>query len=1106
MKNYFINLMIVVYIFIFYTTVLSAQRNIIYPDSIDNNFFRARDARLKYWDTVGVDKRKGEYKQFNRWLYFWERRVLDNGDFPPSKLYFDAWNNIKLDNLNIKTQNRLQSIPNWIELGPQADPPGSGINAGVGRINVIKANPNDTNELWAGSASGGVWKSTNAGENWIPLAQTEFLSLGISDIEISNTNPSIVYVATGDNDGAITTSFKFYSIGIIKTTDGGKTWNIAGDEFYLAKSILVTKLWVHPNDENIVIAATNKGIMKTIDGGNTWRYTTSEMHCADIKQKPDDPNVLFACSMTNITSGSDGFQLKTFILKTTDGGENWEIIKEINDSRRTCLAVTPSYPELVYALSANKDGGFLSLIRTDDVGMTWENMNLFSKNKKNYLDWGNGGQSTRGQGYYDLSIAVDPKNPDKVFIGGINIWKSNDGGLSFELISHWYGGYNVPYVHADVHDLRFIGNKLYSGHDGGIDYTYNEGGLWTALNDGLGITQFYRFSNSKQNPYRIIAGAQDIGTRGYGFVPNQWSFINGGDGMDCAFDPKNDNICYFSLYHGSFYRREGNNRKTIIDPKIVYSKFNVADTGAWITPLAIDPVSSNNIYVGYANIYKSNDKGDNWEKLTDYKYYSYNLFQVIRVSPSNNNYIYAMTSSRLIMSSDGGLNFNNITVPGNGYLSDLCIHPTNPEVIYIVRSGYNENKVLKYDGKEWIDMTGNLPNISVNCIYYQPNTEDRIYVGTDIGVYTCSKNVPFYIRWGVGLPMLCVSELDIVESIGSLRAATYGRGIWEVKLNNCISENINIKYDGITTFCEGDSLRMYIEGDHKDIMWSTGETTPEIYVKSNGRYWVATNIYSECPKISENQIEVTVHPKKILKINTSKDPSFCEGDSVILSIPLGFNTDSYLWSTGEETRKITVKTPGVYWATAVAGNNDCRSYDTIIVNTYPMPEEPKISILTGYTDKIDGKTVKMPDTLIVTPEAVKYRWYKDNNIIQYANEQKLVFYESGNYHAEISTGGECWRGSEKVLTIEDEIADNNINIDISPNPAKSYIEIKLNQKNNNLYLIDIVDAFGKNVAKIKNFNLGVKTLSVDISNFAIGTYFVKVISNDLIITKPFIKE
>lgn len=1068
-------------------------------NKIDNNFFKIREECFRYWDTIGVDQRKGEFRQFNRWLYFWENRVSKDGKFPTNDLYLNGWKKIKEEETFLK-DNKTLSMPTWTELGPNADPVGSRLNSGVGRVNVIKANPKDHNEIWAGSASGGVWKSTDAGKNWKPLAQTEFMSLGVSDIAIAPSNPSTVYVATGDNDGYFG-SYACYSIGIIKSTDGGKTWDIAGEELNLAEGRLISRVWVHPNNENILIAASNKGMMKSTNGGRTWKNTTNQnIHFADLEQKPDDYNTFYASTMTRILTGQAGFQLSSYVYRSTDGGETWEIIQTINDARRTCIAVTPALPDVLYVLSANREGGFLSLIASSDGGNSFEEVNTFAKNKKNYLDWANASNSTKGQGFYDLALEVHPNDSSVVYIGGINIWKSTNAGFDFSLVAHWVGGYNAAYVHADIHDLRYVGNRIYSGHDGGIDYSDDDGKTWIPLNKGLGITQFYRFTNSRQSPYNIIAGSQDNGTRG--FKNNNWRAVAGGDGMDCAFDPKDENTFYSSVYYGGFVRHRNGEKKEIISPNIVWKNFQTADTGAWITPIAVDAQNPNNIYIGYVNLYHSKDYGNTWRKLTNMQYSSGNQYRNIKVSESNGKYIYASKNTILYKSKDGGENFEvMLGIPGTGNISDIHIHPTNPEIIYITRSGYNEQfRVLKYDGQQWINMSGNLPNVPANCIWYQRNSDDRIYVGTDIGVYSCDKNTPYYRRWGEGLPLLCVTELEEVEQLQKIRAATYGRGIWEVDINNCKTGTITIKNEGQNSFCKGDSVRLFIvEKDAKNIQWSTGETTSEIWVKNSGDYWAVSNINSDCPKVS-NRIEINVETFRELEITTDKSPDMCEGDSISLSIPLGFNPDSYKWSTGSNERKIVVREPGIYWGSASSGTSSCVSYDTIVVRTYPKAKKPTITIFTGKTEG----NVKYPDTLMVTPEAAKYRWYLNGKLTD-IKRQRFTCYASGDYTVEISNGGECWSASADAVKSIIETNRTDIAFDITPNPAKFAVTLQFNKAIERPCNIFILDATGKTLLEFINVAIE-KTFDIDVSNLANGTYFVRVASDNLLLNKQFIKE
>ena len=847
---------------------IHAQNEVLPPDATTPNFFRDVEMTERTWDNVPAGERKVGYKQFQRWKHFWESRVMPDGSYPDVNLLLDAWNTAK-NEAKKRNSDMFQSMPQWREIGPTEDPQlgdATKTNMGVGRLNVVKVHPNNPQEIWVGAASGGAWISKNGGQSWNVLYQTDFLSLGVSDITFAPSNPQTVYIATGDiyGSGLSNSMPTTYSIGIIKSTNGGQTWEQTGHINELSQRRAISRIWVHPTNENIVLAATSTGIMKSTNGGQTWSLKFNDRFM-DLEQMPNNPDVLYASTMTS----SGNF---TIIVRTKDGGETWQEIYRIQGGKRTCIEVTPASPNSLYALTCNSAGGFLSLIISDDQGDTWEQTNVFASKGINYLSWSNtGGNSTNGQGQYDLAMAVSPTNANQIFIGGINIWRSNNKGKDFSCVAHWSASGGVPYVHADIHDMRFVGADLYVTHDGGLDVTRNPNNspiTWIPLNKGLGIAQIYRFSNSRQNPENIVIGLQDLGTRQK--RPNdRWYFVRGGDGMDCLFDPKDEKRMYFSIYFGDFQRRyDGGNPTPMISPSMVNQLFGGSDEGAWVTPIAVSYIDPRKIYVGYSNIYFSNNYGQSgsWKKLTQFSSSSSSTFRNIRVSEKNDNYVYAATLRALHITSDGGQNSNswrNISPPQgvNQNITGLAIHPDNPNIVYLTFAGYNANvKLYKYDNakNEWTNLSGNLPNLPANCVeLHYVNGKLNIYVGTDIGVYHAVNDVPYFKRWGDGLPNLYVSQLEVASSINKMRAASYGRGVWEVDLNPCHLEYFDITGD--LEFCIGDSVLLSASGQ-SDIVWSTGETGNEIWVKTAGNYWAVSNANSECIKIS-NIHTVNAYPK-----------------------------------------------------------------------------------------------------------------------------------------------------------------------------------------------------------------------------------------------------
>jgi len=254
------------------------------------NFFEIQKTRLEQFQLQDASERRG-WKQFKRWEYFWGQRTYPSGEFPNGyKIYEDYTKFYKETN-----RNKLQGVQ-WRLLGPINTPSSSSVREqGLGRINVVRVHPQNENELWIGAASGGLWRSTNNGSTWQNFPFTNFLSLGVSDIAIAKSNPNIVYVATGDADGSIGSGGKdFYSIGLIKTTDAGATWSVTNFSKELHESTLISRVLVNPDNENIVIIATNNGIYKSIDGGISWELKTSEGAFIDMEFKPGDHNILYA--------------------------------------------------------------------------------------------------------------------------------------------------------------------------------------------------------------------------------------------------------------------------------------------------------------------------------------------------------------------------------------------------------------------------------------------------------------------------------------------------------------------------------------------------------------------------------------------------------------------------------------------------------------------------------------------------------------------------------------------------------------------------------------------------------------------------------------------
>ena len=708
------------------------------------------------------------YKPYARSLYFLEKRMPENGIFPSTSL-FTEWKKEKEKLANA----RITSSSNWQPLGPFDTPIilSNGKKRGNGRINSIAFDPVDPNIIWIGSPAGGLWKTIDGGNTW--TTNTDNLPvMGVSGIVIHPTNNQIMYLATGDGDGADT-----YSIGVLKSTDGGNSWNTTGLSYSVSQNKRINKLIINPNYPDSLVAATNSGITISPDGGSTWISTlTGRMR--DVKFKPNNPSVIYAA--LDASSGASK------IYRTKNGGVGWAILSgglPTGGLDRILLGVTPANPEVVYALIAKSDAGFYGFYKSSDAGDTWTTALDCpdpSNTGCNILGRKTNGTSDGGQSWYDMSLAISLTNENLIYAGGINLWKSNNGGQSWSIEASSGSG-NYAYMHVDQHALEFnpINNTLYAGNDGGFYKYLDNLNTWTDISDGLEISQFYRLGLSKSNSNILVSGAQDNGTER--LSSSGWDAIRGADGMECIIDPFDPDIIYSSSQYGNIkVTYNGGNNWNNMKP--------VSYDGAWVTPYKMHPLNNYFIIAGYDEVYRTTTGGAFWDSI------SINLttktaIRTIALAPSDIDVIYVATYSKLSVTFDGGNSWTNIK-PGlpSSTISDVTVSANDPNWVFVTFSNYNSgNKVYESTdgGNSWTNISGsNLPNLPVNCIVYQDLTNDDLYIGTDVGVYHRDNTMSDWQAFMSGFPNVIVDELEIHYGSGKIRAATFGRGIWESNLQS----------------------------------------------------------------------------------------------------------------------------------------------------------------------------------------------------------------------------------------------------------------------------------------------------------------------------------
>lgn len=698
------------------------------------------------------------WEQFKRWEWYAAPRVYPSGDRTLASRS-KAWEEFQvyLNDLNASNANAHLMSTTWTPLGPIGAPTGGG----AGRINFVRFDPTNSNTIYVGSPAGGLWKSTNGGTSW--TTGTDNLAvIGCSDIAIDPTNTSTLYLATGDRDAGDT-----YSIGILKSTDGGATWNATGLAWTVNQGRTIAKLLINPSNTSIILAATSNGIYRSTNAGTTWTQVSTATGMKDMEFKPTDPQTVYACSNK--------------LYKSTDGGVTWtQITSGLPASTsvdRFAIAVTPANVAYVYILAGNaSNNGFYGLYRSTDSGTTFTTRST----TPNLLGWNSTGNDTGGQSWYDLSVAASPTNADVVVTGGVNIWRSTNGGTSWTINAHWTGT-GAPYVHADVHDLIFLpgnGSTYWAGCDGGVFMTANSGGAWSDKSANMQIAQMYRLGMSTSNASLVVTGHQDNGTNR--LSGTSWSQIIGGDGMECFIDRTNNNVMYGEVYNGDFYRSTngGGTFTNIVS--------GLTGSGGWVTPWCQDPVVANTLYAGYSQVFKSTNQGTSWAQIGTLS--GSGSIVSIDVAPSNTQVIYVARSNAIYKTTNGGSTWTAITgtLPvASAAITYIEIDPTDANNVWVTFSGYssgNKVYVTTNGGTSWTNFSTGLPNIPVNCIVYQNSTADGVYVGTDVGVYYRDNTYTSWQPYFTGLPNVIVDELEIYYATGKLRAATFGRGLWEVDL------------------------------------------------------------------------------------------------------------------------------------------------------------------------------------------------------------------------------------------------------------------------------------------------------------------------------------
>jgi photosystem II stability/assembly factor-like uncharacterized protein len=658
-----------------------------------------------------------------------------------------------------------------------------------GRFNCLAIHPTNTAIMYAGAASGGIFKTLDGGANWYPVFDDQPW-LAISTIVLQPGNPDVIYAGTGDKNISIT---PFIGDGIYKSVDAGNTWTSIG----LADQRIISKIVIDPiNTNNIYAAAmglpfelnSDRGVYKSTDGGATWSsslFVNDSTGAIDLLINPQNPQILYAATWNRIRNNHRTlvYGPDAGIYKSDDGGTTWTLLGgglPTGDISRIGLTMSGSDPDIVWAVYVDNTLDIQGIYKTTDGGVSWNAINT------------PGFGIMGGFGWYFGRIEVNPFNDNELWLCAVNLYKTSDGGNNWTSV----GSFSNP--HVDNHDIIYKSpNNWVLATDGGIYETSDGGNTWQDI-DLIANNQFYRIANNPHNPGEYAGGVQDNGTNvGNSSNINNWNKILGADGFQIRYNPLDPAIVYAETQNGNI------NVSTDGGLSFNDATFGIdgTDRRSWDMPYILNPDNPAELFTGTYRIYKnSTGPAVNWTAispdLTDGVIFGDRFHTITAVGQSkiNNNRLLAGTSDANVwITLNGGTNWNNITsgLPDQ-YVTSTHFSPNTLNLAYVTHSGYKENEFIPHlhktidNGVNWIDISGNLPQLAINDLQTYPGNDSILFVATDGGVYGTTDAGTTWNRIGNNMPSITVFDLDHDIFNNKLLAGSFARSMWSFPIDSIL--------------------------------------------------------------------------------------------------------------------------------------------------------------------------------------------------------------------------------------------------------------------------------------------------------------------------------
>ncbi len=691
--------------------------------------------------------------------FFYQQRAYPHGI--PRHAYRDAAAHVE----DMETRGLRKSAFGWrwLSLGP--------VNI-AGRIRSMALDPQDAATVYAGSAGGGVWKSSNSGLDWQQLGDL-LPNLRIGAIAVDPFDSRRVLAGCGEGFVAWQGAAAF-GLGIYSSSDGGAQWELlpATDRqaFWY-----VFDVDFDPFTPGVVLACTWRGVYRSSDGGRSWKnilFRSTAPFSATVEFSRTEAGVVYA--------GLEG----EGIFRSENHGESFAALERVQNEAytRIVLAAAPSNGDILYAAFTDHAAQECAGIqRSDDGGSTWRPLTIPRSPVS-------GGTYMGEQGRFNSTLAVHPHNPDIVWAGGIDLHRSTDGGQTWQQMTNWYSYRDYAYVHADQHALLFNPAnplELFAASDGGMFRSRDGGKSFAEMTGGMVTVQFH---SGAPHPHSdmVIGGTIDNGTLRT-LDGDRWTDVTGGDGGYTAIDPDEPRLVYGEIYYLHFLKSTdfGRTFYRAMNGIPRAQDFGTSDPVAFIAPFEMAPGAPKTLYAGTNRVYKTTNGAESWTAISGSIAGENAFLTAIGLAASDADVIYAGSSrGRIMTTTNGGRDWQRIDdgLPGF-YVTDFAVHPADARDVIATFSGFGSGHAWRSTdgGVRWTDISGEanaaLPDIPANTVFRHPERDREIYVGTDVGIFVSTDIGRSWAVDNDGLGNVIIADLRMRPD-GVLFAATHGRGMY----------------------------------------------------------------------------------------------------------------------------------------------------------------------------------------------------------------------------------------------------------------------------------------------------------------------------------------